>query len=538
MNISSKASVEVNREPDASQSGDTEPLNLPRSSGVLLHISSLPGPHGIGDLGPAAYAFADFLADTGQRLWQVLPLVPVGHGHSPYSSPSTFAGNPLFISPEGLVEDGLLDDEDLSDSPHLPTNHVDFSIVIPYKEMLLTRAFERFRTGGFYNLETDFEAFREANSYWLPDFALFMTLKEVFRHSAWTEWPHPLPSRDPSALAQAHEEHADTVQRHEFAQFFFFRQWHRLRRYCSSRDILFFGDLPIYVAHDSADVWGHRDLFYLDDAGKSKVVAGVPPDYFSETGQRWGNPIYRWELMRERGYTWWRRRFGKMLEFVDLVRLDHFRAFAAYWEVPASEETAVNGRWVEGPGASLFHEIKATLGVLPLVAEDLGMITPDVTELMQAFAFPGMAVLQFAFGEKADHAFLPHNYSSNVVAYTGTHDNDTIVGWWHAMEKNGAGSGLQATAFAREYLNLTRCEEKVEWSCIRAIMASAARLVVFPLQDVLGLDSAARMNVPGKADANWAWRFQNDDLTRECRDKLKTITAIYGRSDQLNEVIA
>lgn len=514
-------------------------LSVPRSSGILLHISSLPGPYGIGDLGPAGYEFADFMASCGQRFWQVLPLVPVGHGYSPYSSPSTFAGNPLFISPELLMSDGLLQEADLRDVPSFPTDRVDFTGVIAYKNTLLERAFDRFRAGPSRIDADEFDAFRDKCRHWLPDYALFMAIREAQSESAWTEWPRPLASREPSALDMARDNYAEAVARHEFTQFLFTRQWTQLRRYCNERGIRLFGDLPIYVAHDSADVWAHQDLFFLDDSGRSTVVAGVPPDYFSETGQRWGNPIYRWDLMRARGYEWWTRRLENTFRQVDVVRLDHFRGFAGYWEVPASEETAIHGRWVKGPGSALFREVEAALGRLPLVAEDLGLITSDVTELMNEFDFPGMAVLQFAFGDDADHAFLPHNHIPHLVAYTGTHDNDTIVGWWRAMEEDGAGAGPRATAFARKYLDISSSGgDGVHWSAVRAMMGSVANIVIIPLQDVLGLGNEARMNVPGRSAGNWSWRFRDDQLTPKCRVNLKTLTAIYGRSDHLDEVIS
>lgn len=505
--------------------------DIPRSSGILLHLSSLPGPFGIGDLGAAAHRFVDFLAETGQRVWQVLPLVPVGLGHSPYSSPSTFAGNPLLIGPDLLIQDGLLSDDDLRDLPSFPSDHVAFGTVVPHKMELLRRAFNRFRMGDASHLRSDFDRFRSENTYWLNDYALFMALKHAFGHVSWTEWPSKFAGRAPSALEQARSEHAEAVELQEFLQFLFARQWGRLRAYCHTHDVRLFGDLPIYVAHDSADVWAHRELFYLDESGRATVVAGVPPDYFSETGQRWGNPIYRWDLMRENGYAWWTRRFENIFNLVDLVRLDHFRAFAGYWEIPASEETAIHGRWVEGPGASLFHAIEKALGPLPLVAENLGMITPDVTELMETFGFPGMAVLQFAFGGEADHAFLPHNYERNLVAYTGTHDNDTIIGWWSNMERDGAGSGLRATRFARSYLQLGA--EEMHWAGIRALMSSVANIVVSPMQDVLGMDSGARMNVPGKGHGNWSWRFREEDVTAAMRKKLAAMTAVYGRGERI-----
>ncbi len=519
------------------QNGPGTPLDVSRSSGILLHVSSLPGRFGIGDLGPAAYRFADFLVETGQRIWQVLPLVPVGLGNSPYSSPSTFAGNPLFVSPDRLVEQGILSAEDLRDLPVYPSDHVAFGTVIPHKMDLLRRAFDRLRGDSSSPIRREFDQFRSDNAYWLGDYALFMALKNSFGDVPWTDWPQELARREPGALARARSDHSEAVERHEFFQFLFFRQWSRLRAYCNERDIRLFGDLPIYVAHDSADVWAHRDLFYLDESGRCSVVAGVPPDYFSETGQRWGNPIYRWDLMGEKSYGWWTRRFENIFSLVDLVRLDHFRAFAGYWEIPASEETAIHGRWVEGPGASLFHAIERALGPLPLVAENLGMITPDVTELMETFGFPGMSVLQFAFGGEADHAFLPHNYERNLVAYTGTHDNDTILGWWSSMERDGAGSGLRATHFARSYLGLGENGEEVHWTCIRALMSSVANIVVSPMQDVLGLESDARMNVPGKGHGNWSWRFCEEELTETIRRKLRTLTAVYGRSGGLDKAV-
>jgi 4-alpha-glucanotransferase len=436
-----------------------------------------------------------------------------------------------------LLDEGLLEEDDLDSHVHFPDDYVDFEAVIPYKHTLLSRAFDHFRRGESNVDGGAFQNFRAANAHWLPDYALFVALKNAFGNAAWTDWPRSLAAREPSALMDAREQYREAVEQHEFAQFLFSRQWNSLRSYCRDLGILLFGDLPIYVAHDSADVWAHRDLFYLDDSGRSTVVAGVPPDYFSETGQRWGNPIYRWDLMHERGYAWWTRRFEKIFSLVDLVRLDHFRAFDGYWAIPASDDTAIHGSWVDGPGESLFQAIEDALGPLPLVAENLGMITPTVTDLMEAFGFPGMAVLQFAFGGDAHHAFLPHNYQPNVVAYTGTHDNDTVIGWWRSMEKNGAGSGRRAMMLAREYLALDSNDEQVHWKCVRALMASVAKVVVSPLQDILGLGSEARMNVPGRSDGNWSWRYRGDHLTVSVRKKLKTLTAIYGRSELLVEAI-
>jgi 4-alpha-glucanotransferase len=499
-------------------------MALSRSSGILLHVSSLPGPFGIGDLGPGAYRFADFLAHTRQQLWQVLPVVPVGHGNSPYSSPSTFAGNPLFICPTLLAEQHLLTDEALARAPAFPAGEVDFERVIPFKRWLLGLAFDRFDAGASAVDPDAFDRFCRANAFWLDDYALFMALKAAYDDAPWTDWPTGLAFRQPEALTQAQAEHAREIRRHMFWQFLFETQWHRLKHYCNARAIRLFGDLPIYVAHDSADVWAHPDLFFLDGRGHPTVVAGVPPDYFSETGQRWGNPLYRWETMQADGFQWWAQRFERVFSLVDLVRLDHFRGFAAYWEIPAAEPTAVRGRWAQGPGPALFEQVQAKLGRLPLVAENLGVITDDVTELMQRCQLPGMAVMQFAFDEGPDHSFLPHNYRRALVAYTGTHDNDTLVGWWDGY------TSPHGRAFARAYLGLDECREPVQWRFIRALLASVADVAVVPLQDMLGLGSEARMNVPGRGSGNWSWRLDPALLTDEVAHRLRTLTEVYGRA--------
>ncbi len=506
---------------------------LPRSSGILLHPTSLPGPFGIGDLGPAAYRFVDFLVEAGQRLWQMLPLVPVGLGFSPYASPSTFAGNPLLISPERLVEQGLLQPNDIARPPDFPEDRVDYDWVIVYKQHLLEKAYATFEAHPDRVDETDFWLFCEKQAYWLDDYGLFMALKEAHGGAVWTEWPVELVRRDPAALHRARQELARSFRKHQFWQYLFHRQWMDLRAYCHERGIRLMGDIPIYVAHDSADVWAHPHLFHLDERGHPTVVAGVPPDYFSETGQRWGNPLYRWDVSRETGHHWWTQRFAALLEKVDLIRLDHFRGFAAYWEIPASEPTAVNGRWVPGPGAEFFETIQQKLGPLPIVAENLGVITPDVTELMERFGFPGMAVLQFAFDDDATSTFLPHNYTRNLVAYTGTHDNDTIVGWWRGKNKTTLPPEVvaRAKAYARAYLDLDRKREReIHWTCIRVLMASVAELVVFPMQDVLGLGSEARMNTPGTTGPhNWSWRLRADQLRPDVAERLRALTEIYGR---------
>lgn len=501
-----------------------------RASGLLLHITSLPGPYGIGDLGPEAYRFVDALHRSGQTYWQLLPLVPVGHGNSPYAGLSTFAGNRLLISPDRLLEAGLLTEEDLAAYPTLPAGAVDFDAVTQAKDHLLHRAFDRFEAGASRIDSAGFEAYCERHGAWLADYALFMTLKAAHDGAAWTDWQPALARREPGAMAEARERYGREIRERLFWQFLFDEQWAALKRYAASRGVRFFGDLPIYVAHDSADVWANPGLFSLDDAGHPTVVAGVPPDYFSETGQRWGNPIYRWDRMRENGFAWWTRRFARILEWVDLVRLDHFRGFEAYWEVPASEETAVNGRWVQGPGAALFDAIQTALGPLPVVAENLGVITPDVVALMERFRYPGMAILQFAFDGDADGDFLPHNYRRDLVAYTGTHDNDTVVGWWTDTRSTQDAAQIErAHAFCRHYLGIEE-DNAIHWAFIRALLASVAGLAVVPVQDLLGLGSEARMNTPGLADGNWVWRFSREMLTDETLERLRILTEIYGRS--------
>ncbi len=499
-----------------------------RSSGLLLHITSLPGAFGIGDLGPAAYRFVDFLQAAGQHVWQVLPLVPTGWGYSPYSSPSTFAGNPALISPEVLVADGLLNADDLAGAPDFPADRVDWETVLAYKRGLLEKAFARFEADPDHALHAELWHFAQAQGHWLDDYALYAALSEA-SGTSWTEWPQGLAQRHPHALHEARQEYALAFRRHQFWQLLFDRQWQNLRAYCSARGVYILGDLPIYVAHDSADVWANQHQFYLDAAGQPTVVSGVPPDYFSETGQRWGNPLYRWDVMRASGYTWWKARVANLLRLVDGIRLDHFRGFAGYWEIPASDETAMNGRWVAGPGASLFEALSESLGPLPVVAENLGEITPDVTALMEHFRYPGMAVLQFAFGGSADSGFLPHNYVRNLVAYTGTHDNDTLMGWWKSE-----GTPEHAEAHARErahataYLGIDR-DDDVVWAFVRAASASVARLVIVPLQDVLGLGSEGRMNTPGRAADNWAWRAEEAHFAGELRARLRETAMLYGR---------
>lgn len=482
-------------------------LESRRSSGVLLHPTSLPGAYGVGELGSEALEFVEFLRHAGQSLWQILPLGPTDAGGSPYSSPSAFAGNPLLASTERLVSDGLL-----AEAP--PKNEapaVDYASVFPEKMERLREAHARWRPGGA------FEEFREENRPWLEDYALFTALKGSLR-KPWNEWPGELAGREPGALERARRELADEVRFHEFAQFRFFEDWRRVKKKANEAGISVIGDVPIFISHDSADVWANRELFFLDGRGSPSVVAGVPPDYFSETGQLWGNPLYDWARMREDSYAWWTARIEHALSSCDALRLDHFRGFEAYWEVPAGDDTAANGRWVEGPGKSLFDALRKTLGGLPLIAEDLGDITPEVVKLREDLHLPGMKVLQFAFSHPENH-FLPHNYrGENWVAYTGTHDNDTTVGWLR-----GASEGERS--FARRYLG---AEYLGAGDFARLAYSSVARWAVVPMQDLLGLDSEARMNTPGTTSGNWSWRMSGG-ASPELAARLRRMAEVYGR---------
>ncbi|HET7113856.1 MAG TPA: 4-alpha-glucanotransferase, partial [Pyrinomonadaceae bacterium] len=490
-----------------------------RTSGILLHPTSLPSRFGIGDLGPEAYKFVDFLVEAGQSLWQVLPLGPTGYGDSPYASYSAFAGNTLLISPERLVDERLLDHADLEETPVGP---VDYGYAHQHKTSLLGRAHERFRDADHPNLRSEFEAFCQ-QTHWLDDYALFRALKDEHAGAAWTEWDRVIGAR---------QRLASQVEAQKFYQFLFFRQWSALRRYCHERGVKIIGDFPIFVAHDSADVWIHPELFKLDPNGKPLVVAGVPPDYFSSTGQFWGNPLYNWERMQSDGFTWWIERVRSIFEMVDVARADHFRGFAACWEIPGGDTTAERGEWVSAPGRELFNSIRLALGELPIIAEDLGVITPDVDALREELGFPGMRVLQFGFGgDPKTSVDLPHNYVPNVVAYTGTHDNDTAVGWFNSL----AGEGSLRTAaqiaeqreFCLQYLNASGHE--IHWDFMRAVWASVADRAIAPLQDVLGLGSEARMNIPNGKEGNWSWRFAPGALTNALAFRLRELSRLYGR---------
>ncbi|HLI63597.1 MAG TPA: 4-alpha-glucanotransferase [Terriglobales bacterium] len=506
-------------------------MNFPRSSGILLHPTSLPGPYGVGELGTEAHNFADFLREAGQRLWQVLPLGPTGYGDSPYQCFSAFAGNPLLVSLDRLVERGYLQARDLEERPAFAADSVDFGAVIAWKLPLLRKAFEAFLQSSSGDL-AEFESFCERHLSWLEEFALFMALKEAHGQAMWTEWPRELALREPAALARARQELSDAIERHKFLQFEFERQWRELKAHCKRNEVRILGDLPIYVALDSADVWANRELFELGDDGRPRVVAGVPPDYFSASGQLWGNPIYCWQKHAQSGYAWWIARFRRALEMLDMLRLDHFRGFEAYYEIPAGEVTAINGAWVKGPGAAFFAALRASLGELPIVAENLGVITPEVEALRKQFDFPGMAILQFAFGNDPQApSFRPHNYPHHLVAYTGTHDNDTVVGWWNS--KAGADSVRTAAdvekelAYARRYLNTDG--SGINWVMIRTLMASVANTVLFPLQDVLGVGNEARMNLPGTSSGNWRWRFRREQLAPATSARLKEWVETYER---------
>jgi len=485
-----------------------------------LHPTSLPGRYGIGDLGPEAYRFADYLSETGQSIWQVLPLGPTGYGDSPYQCFSAFAGNPLLISPDLLLEQGHLKTSDVQDVPEFPTRQVDYGPVIRYKSRLLGLAFERFRETGSSEDRNEFSAFCMSKQAWLNDYALFMALKHRHQGAMWPTWEQDIARRDAEALTRWTEVLSDDIERHKYLQYQFHRQWVALSAYVHERGMRIVGDIPIFVAHDSADLWSHPELFELDEAGNPTVVAGVPPDYFSTTGQLWGNPHYRWARLAEEGYWWWIERFRALFELVDVLRLDHFRGFEGYWEVPATEETAVKGRWVKGPGADLFIAVEKALGRLPIIAEDLGVITPEVEELRDRFHFPGMSILQFAFSGDANDPFLPHNYNHNSVVYTGTHDNNTTTGWFETATPSERESAL-------DYFGTDGHD--IAWDFVRWLFASIADTAIVPLQDILSLGSEARMNYPSKLGGNWSWRFEPAALTPEVRTRLRKVTETYGR---------
>ena len=500
-------------------------MKFPRNSGVLLHLTSLPGPCGSGDMGADAYHFVDWLRGAGQKLWQILPLGGIGPGNSPYMSSSAFAGNLLLIDMVDLKQRGWLIDEDLTCDPAFETQRLNFAAVWPWRMDRLARAAQRFARAPAGNSPTadlaECEAFCKAQADWLDNYALFMSLAEHFNWQDWCEWPGGLAHRTPAAMADARAQHADRIAFWKFCQWRFFAQWNKLRAYANSHDVKIVGDTPIFIAYQSAEVWARQDLFDLTTDGRPRVVAGVPPDYFSATGQRWGNPLYLWAAHAAENYAWWVERVRRTFELVDIVRIDHFRGFASYWEVPAEEPTAVKGQWLPGPGAPLFQAIHKALGPLAIIAEDLGEVTPDVEALRQEFALPGMRILQFAFGDDSCNNFLPHRHQNDTVVYTGTHDNDTTRGWW-------ASASAHERSHLCDYLGVDGTD--VHWDLIRASSASVADTAVHPMQDILGLGTECRMNLPGKGEGYWEWRFDWTQVEPEHASRLMHLTRIYGRS--------
>jgi 4-alpha-glucanotransferase len=502
-----------------------------RASGVLLHPTSLPGRFGIGDLGLEAYRFIDFLAEGGQQYWQVLPLGPTGFGNSPYMCYSAVAGNPLLISLELLRDEGFLADEDLWHVPGFPGDRVDFDAVIAYKMPLLEKACAAFKANASEIQKTKFAGFCTSKAYWLDDYALFMALKSANDGKGWYDWEPALVQRSPTALDHWAQQLNTEIELHKFLQFSFFSQWSQLKQYANDRQIEIIGDIPIYVAHDSADVWANPENFCLDEATRQPaLMAGVPPDYFSATGQLWGNPVYNWKHLQETDFKWWIQRFEAMLDYVDVIRIDHFRGFESFWavkldpQIDPEQRTAINGEWIPAPGEEFFETLRAKLGKLPILAEDLGDVTPEVEQLRDRFEFPGMKILHFAFGSDPGNPFLPFNYVRNCVVYTGTHDNDTTLGWYHSRED------WERTAIGRFLGHIT--SDGIHWDLIRLAFSSVANLAIIPVQDLLGLDGSARMNFPGKPDGNWEWRYLEGTLNSGLAECLKTLTQTFGRAPQ------
>jgi len=496
---------------------------FPRATGILLHPTSLPSRGGIGDFGPAAYQFVDFLATARQSLWQVLPLGPPANGNSPYSSTSAFAGNPLLISLERLAERGWIESSQLSRLPH-NAGAIDYGEVNQRKLPLIIQAARTFRDNAPHKARNRFEQFCAENSWWLEDFVLFDALRERYARQCWKQWPSELACRKPAALETARKELASEINLRRIIQFFFYEQWHALRLYCAQRSIRVVGDIAIFVDYDSADVWAHCDLFRLKHNLEPEAVSGVPPDAFSATGQRWGSPLYNWDAMKARGYDWWIDRLRWAAQTCDYIRLDHFRGFEQFWEIPASEPTAVNGRWVDGPKDELFNKLREALGGLPFFAEDLGFITPEVHALRERHQISGCAVLQFGFGDPGAHIYLPHRLTPDRVVYTGTHDNDTTFGWWNSGTSENERRAIQA------YVGPS--DDGIHWAFIRLAQTSVASLSVVPLQDVLGLGSEARLNTPSVSDGNFCWRYQPGSLTRALAEKLAALAEVSDRLPQ------
>jgi 4-alpha-glucanotransferase len=497
-----------------------------RSSGVLLHPTSLPGPYGIGDLGEHAYRFIDFLEEAGQSLWQILPPGPTGYGDSPYQCFSAFAGNPFLVSPDIMVRDEYIPADRMPHIPDFPIDKIDYGWAIYWKNQLFETAHSWFVTDGGIEQREKFEVFCKERSWWLDDYALFMALKQhhiANQGGMWNTWPADIRDRKPKALEVWRTKLSNQISLEKFRQFLFFTQWLDLKQVANQKGIKIVGDMPIFVAFDSADVWTNPELFYLDENGNPTVVAGVPPDYFSETGQRWGNPLYRWDIMKQDGYEWWTKRIKASFELTDIMRIDHFRGFEANWEIPAAEPTAMVGTWRKGPGIDLFKALERKLGKLPIIAEDLGVITPEVTALRDGAGFPGMKILQFAFGGEKNSAFLPHSYTADCVVYTGSHDNETTLGWYQNATDD-------EQDHVRRYLG--RDGHDIVWDLIRMAHQSVATMSVIPMQDLMQLDNSARMNFPGKTGGYWSWRFTEEMLTESISNRFKDLTDMYGRSPQ------
>jgi 4-alpha-glucanotransferase len=498
--------------------GSTMPIE--RNAGILLHPTSFPGPYGIGDIGPEAYRWVDFLQSSGTRYWQILPLGPTGYGDSPYQCFSAFAGNPFLVSPEVLLEEGLLAEKDLRGKPKFPKGRIDFGPTIIWKSRILGKAFSHFIEAKPEKLIKDFQSFLEVEKSWLRDYALFMAIKESQDGAPWITWEPKLKKRNPGTLMAFQAKHVQDIIRHEFNQFLFFRQWYDLRAYANAKGVQIIGDMPFVIAMDSADAWTHPELFLMDADLKPTLVAGVPPDYFSATGQLWGNPLYKWQVHQKQHFSWWIDRLTAVLKLVDLVRLDHFRGFAAAWHVPFGNKTAIHGEWVPGPAKELFTAFKKKFGDLPIIAEDLGVITDDVKSLRDGFGLPGMKILQFGFTGDPDDDFLPHNYPVNCFAYTGSHDNNTAQGWYDQASP-------KEQAWCRKYLNAPK--GPIAWPMMQVLWASVAMNTVAPMQDLLDLGADARMNLPGSQSGNWSWRMAAADLNAGLANKLKDLNFTYAR---------
>ena len=493
-----------------------------RSSGILFHPTSLPGKYGIGTLGKEAYAFIDFLKKSRQKLWQIFPLGPTGYGDSPYQSFSSFAGNPYLIDFDLLIEAHLLSEEDLRDVFFGDNEeYIDYGAVYNQKYPLLRKAYENFKSSDNHEMRENLEHFKRENASWLNDYSLYISLKNHFNGLPWNEWAHDIKNREHGAMEHYKNELADDIEYHNFIQFLFFKQWGDVKRYANENGIKIIGDIPIFVAADSSDAWANPEIFLFDEERKPVKVAGVPPDYFSATGQLWGNPLYNWQKLKETNYSWWVERVRANLSTCDIIRIDHFRGFEAYWAVPYGDDTAINGQWEPGPGIDLFNAIKSQLGELPIIAEDLGLMTQGVIDLREATGFPGMKILGFAFDSGEENDYLPHTYTKNCVVYTGTHDNDTLIGWFQKAKE-------EDRQFARDYLN-SRSDDEIHWNAIRGAWSSVANMAISPVQDFLGLGSEARINTPGVAAGNWQWRLRHGVLTDELAERIAKLTKVYSR---------